>query len=1572
MFRPSQNAVGSQELPSDTSALEGIYHPFPKNFCPDGDAFWNRSVTWDTENPDFTRCFQQTALVWIPCGFLWLMLPVQAYNVLSAKYKIKHWTWVSVAKTILTCALAILNLVDFFYIADVWRTSSVSYFTDVDLMVPLIKTATFILAALYIFFDRRAARPSSGILLIFWLLMLIEGIITFRYGIVQRINTGLSSPVQLQFITLVISFPIVVVQFVLSWFAEYFSVLLGDGKKPSPEPLASIPSWVTFSYFTTLAYKGWKKPLLQSDLWDLTEQDRTKKNVDRLHKFWDRELEKSKNRNDETYTVDAEVVPKKPYSASLGWALIRAFWAPASLAGFYRILQDLLLFVSPQVLRLLIDFIGDGSAEVWKGYFYAAIMLVAGTAQCFFVNHFFFKTSRVGLQIRGSIMAAVYRKALRITSSAKRSSNLGEIVNLMSVDAQRLNDLMVYVHLLWSAPFSIGLTIYFLYDVVGYSVFAGLAVLLMTIPSNYFLASRNKRIQLAQMKHKDARIKLTSEILNGMKVLKLYAWEESFEKQVLELRELELRQLQKAARLEAISAFNWFVTPFLMSFVTFATFVLSSSENVLDADKAFVALSLLNILRLPLTMLPHCVTLLVQSRVSLKRLTKFLCNDELNPNNVRSLPASDIKHALRIQNGTFSWGQEEPVCLKDINLDVAHGELLAVVGQVGSGKSSVVAAMLGLMEKLSGDVAVKGTVAYVPQQAWIQNLTLKENILFGKPLDEERYQKVLDACALRTDLELLAAGDQTEIGEKGTNLSGGQRQRVSLARAVYSDSDVYFLDDPLSAVDAHVGKHIFEHVIGPNGMLNNKTRILVTHGVGYLPQVDRIVVLGNKHISEVGTYDQLLQNNGVFAEFLRTYYLDELEAVEKNDPDAVSKKEEILTEISHVGGLQVPPYERQRSSSSLSTVSSMRTERTSSMRAERKVREVFRRASRVSLTNKKQENGTVLPEQKAKLLEEDDEDEGKGKLVESETAEFGQVKMKVFHTYFKNATYLAAFGMVGSYTLFNAFNVSGSFWLTEWTKDANYTDRRGDPGWRDYRLGVYFTFGFLQSIFILCSYLILAYGQIMASRNLHRGMLMRIMRAPMSFFDTTPLGRIVNRFSKDVEIVDSMIPLNMEGVIYCFLSVVFTLVVISISTPIFSPVIIPLAIFYFLVQRFYIASNRQLKRLEAISRSPIYSHFQESVQGSSVILAARQGERFIVENERRVDANNMSFFLNILSQRWVAIRMDCVGNLITFFAAVFAVLSKSLDMGADPENIGLSISYSLSVTQVMNWMVRNISDLESNVVSVERIKEYSEIPNEASWVIDGKRPPKDWPPAGRVRFENYQTRYRPELDLVLRGVDCDIQPGEKIGIVGRTGAGKSSLTLALFRIIEAAGGQIEIDAQNIGDMGLHDVRSRITILPQEPVLFSGSLRLNLDPFDKHNDEEIWSALEHSHLKTFVSALPDGLTHLVAEGGENLSVGQRQLICLARALLRKTKILVLDEATAAIDLETDALIQETIRDKFSDCTILTIAHRINTIMDSTRVMVLDQGRVKEFASPDDLLADPKSIFYSLAKSAGLAA
>ncbi|CAH1105172.1 unnamed protein product [Psylliodes chrysocephalus] len=1513
-------------------------------FC--GSPFWDVYLSWNVSNPEFTPCFEKTFMVWIPCIFLWIFTGLEVYYMLSSKRWNIPWNWLNLLKLGITATLIVLTISD---VVTSFKTASAneSVVFDVDIYSPLIKIFTFLLSGGLVYFNRKYGMQTSGLLFLFWFFLALCGIPQFRTEIRRGQNNDIPPEHYYFYTSYLIYYPLVCLMFILNCLADQAPKerKYPQSKHPCPEEGASFLSRLLFSWFDPLAWKGFRKSLETKDLWDINIEDSSRELVPVFEKAWQETLAKCESAPpnqvaEAKFKSDsgsvAFVSSKKKKEASVLLPLVKCFGSVFLFGALLKLFQDLLTFVSPQILGLLISYVKHDE-PLWKGYFYAILLLVTAMVQTLFLSQYFNRMYIVGMRIRTVLVLTIYRKALKISNSARKESTVGEIVNLMAVDAQKFMDLVGYLNLIWSAPLQICLSLYFLWQELGPSVLAGLTLLIILIPINGFIANRVKTLQVKQMKNKDERVKLMNEILNGIKVLKLYAWEHSFEEQVLKIRNKEIKVLKQAAYLNAGTSFIWSCAPFLVSLVTFATYVLVDDKHVLDANKAYVSISLFNIIRFPLSMLPMMISNLVQTWVSVKRINRFMNAEELDPDNVHHEPSEDSP--LIIENGTFSWGGD-PI-LKNININLKKKTLTAVVGTVGSGKSSLVSAFLGEMDKISGRVNSYGQVAYVSQQAWIQNATLRDNILFGKSYDKALYNDVVEACALKPDLDMLPAGDQTEIGEKGINLSGGQKQRVSLARAVYSNADIYFLDDPLSAVDSHVGKHIFEKVIGPTGLLKNKTRALVTHGIGYLSQTDKIIVLKNGQISETGTYQELMDRKGAFSDFLLQHITEEIETEEELD-----ELKDQLSDTPLAEEVQRKLVRHRLASESLSETSSDHLGNGS-----------IQRLNSIEKSTRKQS-----VEDSKKMFQTGE------KLIEVEKAETGNVRWSVYKHYLKSIGMIFMLSTLIFNMIYQGFSVGSNVWLGVWADDTSLAyNGTVNAAKRDMYLGVYGALGLGQAIPAIGGELGIQLGTLAAAVLLHQKLLFGIFRSPMNFFDTVPLGRILARFSKDIEVVDEKLRWYISDGMLCFSQVVGTLVVISYTTPLFIAVIIPLCIIYYFVQRFYVATSRQVKRLESVSRSPIYSHFGESVSGAHAIRAYNQQDRFIRESEQKVDLNQICYYPGIISNRWLAVRLEMLGNLIIFFAALFAVIGKDTAPGL----VGLSITYALQITQTLNWLVRMTSDVETNIVAVERIKEYGEAQQEAAWEVPHKNPPSTWPSVGTVAFKNYSVRYRPGLDLVLKDVDFEIRGGEKVGIVGRTGAGKSSLTLALFRIIEAAKGNIFIDGVKIDELGLHTLRSRLTIIPQDAVLFSGSLRLNLDPFDAHSDQDVWRSLEHAHLKEFVEGLSAGLNHEVTEGGDNLSVGQRQLICLARALLRKTKILILDEATAAVDLETDDLIQKTIRTEFKDSTVLTIAHRLNTIMDSDRVIVLDKGEVAEFDTPANLLANERSIFYSMSRDAGLA-
>ncbi|KAM4715891.1 ATP-binding cassette sub-family C member 3 isoform 2-T2 [Anableps anableps] len=1532
--------------------------------------FWEPNQTFHTDRPDLSECFQLSVLAWLPCIFLWAASPFYVYVLKRSSRGYIMMSLLNRIKTVFGFFLWVVCWTDLFYTFHELRLGGTP--PPIYFITPLVLGMTMLLATFLIQYERLHGVQSSGVLFIFWFLSVLFAIVPFRSKILKAYSQA-GVPDKLRFTTFYLYFALILCELVLSCLNEkppLFSNVVTD-PNPCPETTAGFLSTVTFWWFTSLAIKGYKMPLEAKDLWSLNQRDSSEKMVPKLLKEWEKEQTKMKSSEQnltckamyakpqpsttnhvsggtghESSPEEVEVLLSNhkaaPHQPSFLRALVKAFGPYFLIGSAFKLLQDSITFVNPQLLRMLISFTKQTDVPVWWGYTLAFLMFFTAILQTLVLHRHFQYCFVTGMNVRTALIGAIYRKALVITNAAKRSSTVGEIVNLMSVDAQRFMDLTTFLNMLWSAPLQIMLALYFLWQNLGPSVLAGVAVMVMLIPFNAVIAMKTRAYQVEQMQHKDARIKLMNEILNGIKVLKLYAWENSFKEKVLAIRQKELIVLRKTAYLGALSTMAWTSAPFLVALTTFAVYVTVDENNVLDAEKAFVSLSLFNILRFPLNMLPQVISSLVQASVSLKRIQNFLSHDELDPNSVDRKTSSEF--AISVVNGKFTWAKEDEPVLHNINVMVPQGSLVAVVGHVGCGKSSLIAALLGDMEKLEGEVSVRGSVAYVPQQAWIQNATLRDNILFGKSFNECKYRRVLDACALTPDLEVLPGGDMTEIGEKGINLSGGQRQRVSLARALYSDAEVYLLDDPLSAVDAHVSKHIFDNLIGPEGVLKGKTRILVTHGISFLPQVDNIVVMVEGRVSEMGSYQELLKQNGAFAEFLRNYALEDI--VEEDEATDELIEEELFPDDvlsnHHTDMVDNEPTVNEAKKSFMRQISILSGDS-----------ENFRCRS----VRRQSQRKHPEPQEKKKPTEAE-------KLIQAETAETGRVKTKVFLEYAKAVGLVLSVIICLLYGCQSAASIGANIWLSHWTSDSLTNKTKENV---HMRVGVYAALGIAQGILVMISSFTLAMGNIGAAKKLHFNLLINKLHTPQSFFDTTPIGRIINRFSKDIYVIDEALPSTVLMFLGTFFVSLSTMIVIISSTPIFAVVIAPLAFIYVFVQRFYVATSRQLKRLESVSRSPIYSHFSETITGSSVIRAYGRHTAFVLMSDMKVDENQKSYYPGIVSNRWLGVRIEFIGNCIVLFAALFAVMGKD---SLSPGLVGLSVSYALQVTMSLNWMVRMTSDLENNIVAVERVKEYSETKTEAPWEVENKKPPLEWPMEGNVEFNEYSVRYREGLDLVLRNITLSVKGGEKIGIVGRTGAGKSSMTLCLFRLLEAAGGEITIDNVKISEIGLHDLRSKLTIIPQEPVLFSGTLRMNLDPFEKYSDEEVWKALQHSHLQKFVSNQPAKLELECSEGGENLSVGQRQLVCLARALLRKTRILILDEATAAIDLETDDLIQSTIRTQFEDCTVFTIAHRLNTIMDYTRVLVLDKGQIAEFDTPTNLIAK-RGIFYGMAKDAGLA-
>ncbi|KAF2086948.1 multidrug resistance-associated protein 1 [Saccharata proteae CBS 121410] len=1374
------------------------------------------------------------------------------------------------------------------------------------------------------------SRNANGVVLFYWLLLLIACAVKLRSLISQDMHRDHLA----YFVTFCVSVGLAALEFVLEWLvpkqmSQYDA--LGD-EFECPYEYADVFSVLTFSWMTPTMKYGYKNFLTQEDLWSLRKRDTTRATTATFEEAWEAQLEK-----------------KRP---SLWLAIFRAFGAPYFRGAVIKTASDVLAFVQPQLLRLLITFVDsyrtDDPQPIIRGAAIALAMFAVSVSQTACLHQYFQRSFETGMRIKSALTAAIYSKSMRLSNEGRAAKSTGDIVNYMAVDTQRLQDLAQYGQQLWSAPFQIVLCMLSLYQLVGLSMLAGVGAMIIMIPINGVIARIMKTLQKAQMKNKDSRTRLMTEILNNMKSIKLYAWTTAFINKLNFIRnDQELKTLRKIGAAQAFANFTWSTTPFLVSCSTFAVFVLTTNKP-LTTDIVFPALTLFNLLTFPLSILPMVITSIIEASVAVGRLTSYLDAEELQPDAVRTEPSVDEigEEAVRIRDASFTWNKEEGrKTLENINFSANKGELACVVGRVGAGKSSLLQSILGDLWKLNGEVILRGRAAYVAQSPWVMNATVKENIIFGYRWDPHFYERTIKACALLDDFASLPDGDMTEVGERGISLSGGQKARLTLARAVYARADVYLLDDVLSAVDQHVGRHLIDNVLGPKGLLASKTRILATNSIPVLMEANHIALLRDGKIIEKGTYEQLMAMKGEIASLIRTAHneeengestgSDESNTVYAGSP--VSEEDAVEAEEAQEGLTQLAPIRPGGGAARKVSTLSLRRASTASFRGPR---------GKLS-----DEEGTGLKSKQTK-----------------EFSEQGKVKWSVYAEYAKTSNIYAVaiylLTLMGAQTA----QVGGSVWLKQWSeRNGEYGDNR-DVG---KYIGVYFAFGFGSAALVVVQTLILwIFCSIEASRKLHERMAFAIFRSPMSFFETTPAGRILNRFSSDIYRVDEVLARTFNMLFVNSARAAFTLAVISASTPIFIVLIIPLGALYLYIQRYYLRTSRELKRLDSVSKSPIYAHFQESLSGISTIRAYRQQGRFAAENEWRVDANLRAYFPSINANRWLAVRLEFIGSVIILAAASFSIVSVATGSGLSAGLVGLAMSYALQITQSLNWIVRQTVEVETNIVSVERVLEYARLPSEAPEIISKNRPPISWPSKGAVAFNNYSTRYRPGLDLVLKNINLDIKAKEKIGVVGRTGAGKSSLTLALFRIIEPAEGYVSIDGLNTSTIGLLDLRRRLAIIPQDAALFEGTVRDNLDPGHVHDDTELWSILDHARLKAHVSSMPGKLDAQINEGGSNLSQGQRQLVSLARALLAPSNILVLDEATAAVDVETDAMLQTTLRSSiFSDRTIITIAHRINTILDSDRIVVLDRGTVAEFDSPAELVRR-KGLFYELVKEANL--
>ncbi|KAH9652208.1 ABC transporter C family member 3 [Citrus sinensis] len=1190
----------------------------------------------------------------------------------------------------------------------------------------------------------------------------------------------------------------------------------------TPYSNASLFSVLTFSWMGSLISLGNKKTLDLEDVPQLDSGD----SVVGCFPIFRNKLEANR------------VEGNKVTAFKLTKALFFSAWKEIVFTAILALLYTLANYVGPYLIDTFVQYLNGEREFKNEGYVLVSTFFVAKIVECLAQRHWMFRLQVAGIKMRSVLVSMVYNKGLTLSCQAKQSYTSGEIINFMTVDAERIGDFGWYMHDPWLVILQVSLALLILYKNLGLASIAALFATVLIMLTNFPLGRLQENFQDKLMGSKDKRMKVTSEILRNMRILKLQGWEMKFLSKIIELRKIEAGWLKKFLYTGAMTSFVFWGAPTFVSVATFGACMLLGIP--LESGKILSALATFRILQEPIYNLPDTISMIIQTKVSLDRIASFLCLDDLQSDVVEKHPRGSSETAIEIVDGNFAWdiSSNNPT-LRDINLKVFHGMRVAVCGTVGSGKSSLLSCILGEVPKISGALKLCGTKAYVAQSPWIQSGNIEDNILFGKPMDREKYDRVLEACSLKKDLEILSFGDQTVIGERGINLSGGQKQRIQIARALYQDADIYLFDDPFSAVDAHTGSHLFKEVL--LGLLRSKTVIYVTHQVEFLPAADLILVMKDGKITQAGKYNDIL-NSGTDFMVLVGAHQQALSALDSIEGGPVSER---ISMNKENGGMDTT-------------------------------------------------NGVTMKEGNEDIqTDKVDEVAGpKGQLVQEEEREKGRVGFSVYWQYITTAYRgaLVPFILLAQ-ILFQILQIGSNYWMA-WATPVS-EDVKPAVG-SSTLIIVYVALALGSSFCILARSTLLATAGFKTATLLFNKMHFCLFRAPMSFFDATPSGRLLNRASTDQSAVDLNIASQVGAFAFSMIQLLGIIAVMSQAAWQVFIVFIPVIAVSIWYQQYYIPSARELSRLVGVCKAPVIQHFSETISAIA----------------------------------------------------------------------GLAVTYGLNLNMLQAWVIWNLCNLENKIISVERILQYTCISSEPPLVIEESQPDCSWPTHGEVDILNLQVRYAPHLPLVLRGLTCTFPGGMKTGIVGRTGSGKSTLIQTLFRIVEPTAGEIVIDGINISSIGLHDLRSRLSIIPQDPTMFEGTVRNNLDPLEEYKDEEIWEALDKCQLGDEVRNKEGKLDSRVTENGENWSMGQRQLVCLGRVLLKKSKVLVLDEATASVDTATDNLIQQTLRQHFSDCTVITIAHRITSVIDSDMVLLLSHGIIEEYDSPTKLLENKSSSFAQL--------
>ncbi|KAF9901434.1 hypothetical protein EC991_006105 [Linnemannia zychae] len=1206
----------------------------------------------------------------------------------------------------------------------------------------------------------------------------------------------------------------------------------------SPENNAGLFSQLTFTWLNSLFKIGYSRQIQEEDLYQIMDHRRTDVLGQTLFDNWEAEKRHAGIKN------------RRP---SLLRALFMSFWKQYLPAYIWLGIADFAQIINPSIVRMLLLFLQDSQTKdpppsVSRGYSLAFTLLLLSLTLATFANCWNITSNKTGIYIRTALIDLVFRKATTLSAKSHLRYPDGSIINLMSTDVSRIDGALMPFSILFSGPSFILIIMGILVYWMGPAALLGAVVLMLLNPIQAWGAAKMGPVRKKASQFADSRIKLSSEILQGVKVIKFFTWEKSFLAKLAAIRFEELTLVRRILRNRGLLITTSAAVPIFASALTFVLYAALGHE--LRPEIVFPALAYYGVLRVPLSILPNCYTSVTDAYVAIKRLEEFLLSEDGPINSFSSIDET-VEHSMVMEDASFVWetllepmdgGREQDVqrdlvpYLKNINLTVPRKSLTAIVGPVGSGKSSLLQAMVGSMTLSSGRIIRGSTISYASQTPWIQNSTIRDNILFDQPFDEKLYWRVVKACCLLQDLDSFPASDLTEIGERGVNLSGGQKARLSLARSVYFNASsgsggMLILDDPLSAVDAHVGRRLWKECVLKE--LKGQTRVIATHQLHVLPDVDYVICMKEGAIVERGTFQELMnKEGGDFREMVIQYG-----GVAETASDT--------------------KYQGQHDGSVIST-------------------------DGVGVDNSLDEHVQATQSETARNHGKSPE---AAALMKAEERESGAISWKVYSQYFQ----------------MEGFRVWGS---------------------------ILACYAFQQACGLL--------------------------------------------FSKDVDALDNNLWMTLNDILYTLLIVIGSVSMIVIFFPHLAIIVLPMAGIYYFFSIYYRSTSRELKRLDSNLRSHHYAYFTESLTGMETLKAYNRIDRAIRINQEKMDHSNRPYYLFLVGTRWIGFRMQLMGGCLIFITAMFIVGARNAINAA---TAGLVFSFLARTGGDMNWVVQCVATFENNMNSAERLVHYiKNIPQEPPTATSPHRQPplsSTWPSQGSLEFKNVTLRYRPDLPPVLRDISFSVQAGHKIGVVGRTGAGKSSLIQALFLLSDLeAGSKILIDDIDTQTIGTADLRSHIAIIPQDPVLFEGTLRYNMDPLERHTEQELWQALEVSGLKSYVQAQEGGLDAVVLTKGENLSTGQRQLVCLSRALLSKCKIVVLDEATASVDMATDTLIQKAIRSDFAHATVVTIAHRINTIIDYDRILVMRDGQVAEYDTPQTLLQNPCSSFSRLVTESGI--